>query len=254
MTIPSWYMKRQWLDQEPGIDAVYIHYTWSPLDNGPDWQNHHETRPMEKNAVLKEGMGGTILVDLCQTEVKERRAKAPDNARVRVIKLPTGMWNPRTNQWSEQYLFHHYYEVHQNGSVWNTEHFTEEIVSHDVEYVDWDGNVVGTCAHWSVFDFDATQYCPSEIPEFIDRFGPDSEFRSYKFYNHPDRSHFLRCKATMIRELPLPHRWRSKVWGPKNAKVVQGWHVGYLDEIPPEWERVQMREEWAGYGEFHLNA
>ena len=207
---------------------------------------------MEKNAMLKEGMGGTILVELAQSPVKERPAKAPDNARVRVIKMPTGMWNPTVNSWSEQYLFHHYYEVHQNGQVWNTELFTEEIISREVEYVDYDGNVVGTCAHWSVFDFDATQYCPSEIPEFVARFGEDNELRSYKFYNHPDRSYFLRSKALSIRDIPLPHRWRSKVWGPRGSKVVQGWHVGYLDTIPPEREQVHMREEWTGYTEIQL--
>jgi len=252
MPIPSWYMKREWLDQEPGIEAVYMHYTWTPLGHGPDWSQHWEARPLEKHATLKEGIGGTILVDLCQSEVKERPAKSPDNARVRVIKLPTGIWDPQTNTWSEEFLFHHYFEIHQNGSVWNTELFTEVIVSRDVEYVDWDGNVVGTCAHWSVFDFDAPQYCPSEIPEFIERFGLDNEFRSDRFYTYPDRSYYFRSKALMLREIPLPHRWRSKVWGPRGAKVVQGWHVGYLDQIPAERERVQMREEWAGYGEFSI--
>lgn len=252
MSVPAFYMKREWLDQDPGIEKVAMHYTWTPPDHEPDWSRHRETRVMEKNAMLKEGMGGTILVELAQTEVKERPAKAPDNARVRVIKMPTGIWNPISNAWNEQYLFHHYYEVHQNGKVCNTELFTEEIVSREVEYVDWDGNVVGTCAHWSVFDFDATQYCPSEVPEFIERFGDDHELRSYKFYNHPDRSSFLRHKAIMVYDLPLPHRWRSKVWGPRGAKIVQGWHVGYLDHIPAEGEHVQMREEWTGYTEIEL--
>src|SRR5690348_10252937 len=114
MSVPAWYMKREWLDQESGIDEVYLHYTWTPPNQGPDWSQHRETRLMEKNAMLKEGMGGTILVELSQSQVKERPAKAPENARVRVIKLPTGMWNPNANSWNEHYLFHHYYEVHQN--------------------------------------------------------------------------------------------------------------------------------------------
>jgi len=245
-------MKRQWLDQESGVDAVYIHYTWTPHDTSPDWGQHRETRLMEKDAKLKEGMGGTILVELSQAEVKERPASAPFNARIRVIKLPARIWDPRSNALTENYLFHHYFEVHQNGGVWNTDLFTEEIVSREVEYLDWAGNLAGTCAHWSVFDFDAPQYCPSEMNEFIERFGEDNEFRSFKFYHYSDRSRFLRTKITMMREIPLPHRWRSKVWGPRGAKVVQGWHVGFLDEIPPEWEQVRMREEWTGYTDLTL--
>ena len=63
MSVFSWYMKRQWLDQEPGIEAVYIHYTWTPLDTPPNWEHHRETRLMEKNAMIREGMGGTTVVD-----------------------------------------------------------------------------------------------------------------------------------------------------------------------------------------------
>jgi hypothetical protein len=245
-------MKREWLDQEPGIEAVYMHYTWSPPDYGPDWSKHRETREMEKNAMIKEGMGGTMLVDLAQTPQWVRPAKSPANARVRVLKLPIGVWNEQINHWSEHYNFHHYFEVHQNGHVWNTDLFSEQIVSRDVEFVDWTGNVVGTCAHWSVFDFDATQYFPSELDEFIDRYGQNHEFRSFNFYHHPDRSHFLRTKALMVKDFQLPHRWRSKVWGPRGSKVIQGWHVGYLDHIPNEGERVTMREEWINYQEFYL--
>ena len=252
MSVPWWYMKRQWLDQEAGIESVAIHYTWTPLEFQPDWNQHRETRVMEKNGTIKEGMGGTVLVELATQAVHERQANAPENARIRVLKIPTLIWDPRSNSPTDHFLLHHYFEVHQNGHVWNTDQFSEEIISREVEYVDWSGNVVGTCAHWSLYDQDASQYCPSELAEFIERFGDDHEFRSPKFYNYQDRSRFLRSKALMLREIPLPHRWKSRVWGPAGAKVIQGWHVGYLDEIPPEWETVQMREEWVGYGEFHL--
>ncbi len=248
-----WYLKREWLDQEDGIDAVYLHYTWTPYSTGPDWNQHRETRLLEKGATIKEGMGGTVLAEgATDAAVKERPSSSPENARVRVIKMPSRIWDPHRNGWTENYLSHHYFEVHQKGRVWNTDLFTEEIVSRDLEYVDWAGNLSGTCAHWSVFDFDAAQYTPAEIPEFIDRYGDDNEFRCYKFYHYPDRSHFLRQKKLMTQEIPLPHRWRATVRGPRGAKVVQGWHVGFLDEMPPAWEPVTMREEWTGYGSFVL--
>jgi hypothetical protein len=245
-------MKRQWLDLEPGIEAVNIHYTWTPPGTLPDWRQHRETRLMERNAMIREGMGGTTVVDeqLVNMEVRERPATAPANARVKVIKLPTRIWDPRLNGWTESYLFHHYFEVYQNGRLWTTDLYTEEIVSRDIEYIDWVGNVVGVCAHWSVFDFDTTQYVPSETQEFIDRFGEDHEFRSFKLYHYPDRDHFTRQKAMMMRGIPLPHRWRSKVWSPRGAQVIQGWHVEFLDDLPPPGQSLQPREEWTGYTTF----
>jgi hypothetical protein len=33
-----WYLKKMWLDQEPGIEAVIIHYTCTPLGQAPNWQ------------------------------------------------------------------------------------------------------------------------------------------------------------------------------------------------------------------------
>jgi hypothetical protein len=253
MTVPWWYMKREWLDQEPGIDSVYIHYTCTPYEMGPDWEHYGETRLMEQNAVIKEGMGGTILVELSDAPVHERPSKSPPHARIRVLKCPTRIWDPRTNRQTENFLFHHYFEVHQNGKTWNTEVFTEEIVCREVELVDEVGNVWGTCAHWSLYDDDATQYVPAEVDGFIQRYGEDNEFRSYKYYTHPDRGRFPTTKTLMTREIPMPHRWRSKMWGPRGAQVIQGWHVGYLDHIPSDWEQQpQVREEWTGYQTFTL--
>jgi hypothetical protein len=209
---------------------------------------------MEKNAMIREGMGGTTLVgdELVNTEARERPAAAPANARVKVIKLPTRIWHPRLNDWTESYLFHHYFQVHQHGRVWTTDLYSEEIVSQDIEYVDWVGNVSGACAHWGVFDFDAQQYVPSETQEFIERFGQDHEFRSFKFYRYPNRDHFIRQKATLMREIPLPHRWRSKVWGPRGAEVTQGWHIAFIDNLSSAGQPLQLREEWTGYTTFTL--
>ena len=97
------------------------------------------------------------------------------------------------------------------------------------------------------FDFDATQYVPSETREFIERYGEDNDFRSHKFYRHPDRDQYQREKFRMMSEIPLPHVWRSKVWGPRGATVIQGWHVAYLLEPPVPGRPLRIREEWTGY-------
>ena len=135
-----WYLKKMWVDQELGIDAVVIHYTCTPLGWPPDWRLPYETRLMEKNAKVKQGLGGTTLVgedQVATLQVTERPALAPPNARVKVLRMPGSVWNPETSSFSENYLFHYFFEVWQQGRQWTTPPVTEEIVSKEIEYVDW---------------------------------------------------------------------------------------------------------------------
>jgi hypothetical protein len=245
-----WYLKKMWIDPEPGIEAVVIHYTCTPLGWTPDWRLPHDTRLMEKNAMVKQGFGGTTLAaedQVATLPVTERPATAPPNARVKVLRMPASVWNPQTSTFDEHYLFHYFFEVWQNGRNWTTPPVSEEIVSKEIEYVDWRGNVSGLCAHWSVYDGDAFVYAPTETAEFIERFGENSEFRSHKFYGHPDRNFFARAKWALVQQLPLPRRWRTKVWGPKGAPLIQGWHVGFVDYPTPPGEFPRGHEEWTGY-------
>jgi hypothetical protein len=245
-----WYLKKTWLDQEPGIEAVVIHYTFTPPGQAPNWGLPHETRLMEKNATVKQGFGGTTLAaedQVATLPVSERPASAPPNARVKILKMPASVFNPQTSTFSEHYLFHYFFDVRQNGRVWATPVVTEEIISKEIEYVDWRGNVSGLCAHWSVYDGDAFVYAPTETQEFIARFGEESDLRSHKFYGSPDRNLFARIKWALVQQLPLPRRWRTKVWGPKGAPVIQGWHVGFVDYPTPPGEFPRGHEEWTGY-------
>ncbi len=57
----SFYMKKTFIDPEPGIEQVNIHYTWTPLGEMPNWKTHHETRAMPRGGILIRGMGGTTL-------------------------------------------------------------------------------------------------------------------------------------------------------------------------------------------------
>ncbi|MEW6300212.1 MAG: hypothetical protein AB1671_21165 [Thermodesulfobacteriota bacterium] len=245
-----WYLKKMWLDQAPGVEAVIIHYTCTPLGQLPDWTFPHETRVMEKNARVKQGFGGTTLAaedQVATIPVTERPALAPPNARVKVLRMPAAVFDPRTASFTEHYLFHYFFEVWQHGRSWGTPPVAEEIVSKEIEYVDWRGNVSGLCAHWSVYDGDAFVYAPTETPEFIARFGEESPLRSHKFYGSANRNLFARLKWALVQQLPLPRRWRTKIWGPKGAPVLQGWHVGFVDQPTPPGEFPRGHEEWTGY-------
>jgi hypothetical protein len=44
----SFYMKRSYVDTQPGIELVNIHYTWTPVGQQPNWEAHRETRAMPR--------------------------------------------------------------------------------------------------------------------------------------------------------------------------------------------------------------
>jgi hypothetical protein len=245
-----WYLKKTWLDEAPGINEVVIHYTFTPLFQAPDWRLPHEVRRMDKNAMVKQGIGGVTLSgeeSVATAQVSERPVSAPPNARVKVIKMPSSIFNAATGGYDENYLFHFFYDVWRNGTVSPTPVFTEQIVCREIELTDWQGNVSGVCAHWSVHDGDAFVYSPTETPDFIARYGEDAPLRSHKFYGHGDRNWFTRTKWALVQQLPLPRRWRTKVWGPKGAPLIQGWHVGFVDQLSPPGEFPRGHEEWTGY-------
>ena len=59
----SFYLKKTFVDPEPGIDLVNIQYTWTPLGQPPDWEVHRETRAMPRGGVFLRGLGGTTVDD-----------------------------------------------------------------------------------------------------------------------------------------------------------------------------------------------
>ncbi|MBV8360667.1 MAG: hypothetical protein JO189_22440 [Deltaproteobacteria bacterium] len=245
-----WYLKKTWFDEVPGINEVIIHYTFTPLFQTADWRLPHEVRRMEKNAMVKQGLGGVTLSgedSVATAQVSERPVSAPPNARVKVIKMPSSVLNQATGKFDENYLFHFFYDVWSNGTVTATPVFTEPIVCQEIELTDWRGNVSGVCAHWSIYDGDAFVYSPTDTADFIARYVEDAPLRSHKFYGHSDREWFSRAKWAVVQQLPLPRRWCTKVWGPKGASLIQGWHIGFVDQPSPPGEFPRGHEEWTGY-------
>ena len=62
----SFYMKRTYIDNEPGIELVNLHYTWTLLGEMPNWEAHRETRMMPRGGVLIRAGHTEAAVDLCR--------------------------------------------------------------------------------------------------------------------------------------------------------------------------------------------
>ena len=149
-----------------------------------------------------------------------------DGVRRKVIRLPSDVWDPGQEKHVEEYAFHHYYEIFRDGKREESPLYTEEIVAQEVEFVDRDGTLGGMCIYWSIYDWDAPQYQPTEVLEFIEKYGEDSPYLSYKFYGSEDMEAFSEQRAEMLKTLSLPRRFVGKIRGPRGAQVVQSWHVG----------------------------
>ena len=59
----SFYIKRTYVDTQPGIELVNIHYTWTPVGQKPTWDAPRETRAMPRGGTLIRGMGGTTVAE-----------------------------------------------------------------------------------------------------------------------------------------------------------------------------------------------
>ncbi len=242
----TFYMKKTFADNEPGIELVNLHYTWTPLGEMPNWEAHRETRAMPRGGVLVRGMGGTTLDDsgeIIQT-ASERVELPDDGTRRKIIRLPNEIPDPSApGGYAEHYAFHHYFEIFRNGKREQSSLYTEEIVSKEVEYLDFQGTLGGMCIFWGIYDWDAPQYQPTEESRFVEKYGEDSPYRSYKFYGTEDKETFSRVRSEMLAALPSPRRFVGKVRGPQGAQVHQSWHVGGM------WtpNRNERWEDYWGY-------
>jgi len=241
----SFYIKRTYIDPDPDIELVNIHYTWTPLGELPNWEAHRETRMMPRGGVLVRGMGGTTVDEAGQyVQTASERIELPDDGiRRKVLRLPKDLLDPATGRYVEHYAFHHYFEVFRRGKREQSPLYTEDIVSKEVEYLDFQGHLAMMCLFWSLYDWDAPQYQPTEDPNFIARFGEDSPYRSHKFYGAEDKEHFSRRRSELIRMLPLPRRFVGKIYGPKGAQVHQRWHTVNLWQPNP----AERWEDYRGY-------
>jgi hypothetical protein len=246
----SFYMKKSWIDTEPDIELVNIHYSWTPVGEMPSWQSHRETRAMPRGGTLIRGLGGTTIDESGgYTQTQSETIDLPDDGiRRKVLRMPHTLTDPATGEQKDEYWFHHYFEIFKHGRRELSPLYTEEIVSKEVEYLDHDGILGGMCIFWSIYDWDVPQYQPTEEHNFVATYGEDSPFRSHKFYGAEDKENFSRIRSEMLRALPLPRRFVGKIRGPRGAKVVQRWHVGNLWQPNP----ADRWEDYWGYVEHTL--
>jgi len=240
-----WYLKKNWNDPVPGIDDVRLHYVWSPRGSAPDWERYGQVRSLNTYAERVEGKG-RVSPHEGRGETRVVRA-LPPGMREKIIKIPPGLSNGEFGLHDATFLLHHYFEIKQNGSTFYSQTFTEEIVSWEVEYLDWTGSILAVCAHWAIDDMDTLAYTPTEDPRFIEWYGNDNAFRSIKVYDCQDLLWWAKGKWSMLQPMSLPRVFKTRLWAPCGSRIIQGWHVVHAYRSPEMWPLNDSDEIYEGY-------
>ena len=218
-----WYLKKEFFDTSDDIEAVSIHYTWSPLGASPDWEAHRESRSMAAGEYLRTGVGEVAKygppAPVVPQDVHARRRK-------KILKLPNEVRDPETGAWTGNYLLHYYYEIVQSGYRHYSPIFTDEIRTREVVFFEPVGETGGGCVNWSVYDWDAPQFSPAEDPRMVELFGDDFPLRPFKFYGNDNREAFSIAKKAAVDSLPLPRRFTTRISAPVGAVVRLRLHTG----------------------------
>jgi hypothetical protein len=96
--LSDWFhLEKVYYDFAPDIEAVSIHYLWTPIGEQPDWERERHTR----------------FVPLVYAPVG--RAVPPAPLRRKMLKLPRRIPDSASGNLTAKYLLHHYFEVFQSG-------------------------------------------------------------------------------------------------------------------------------------------
>ena len=216
------YLKKEFFDTSDDIQDVVIHYTCSPLGEAADW-SQVQSRSMPAGVQLKTGVGEVAKYGPAAPAVPQ---VVHPRLRKKVISLPNEVWDPRLGAWTGNYLLHYFYEIIRSDERSFSPVFVDEMRTREVVVLDPLGVIMGSCVNWSVYDWDAPQFSPTEDPEFVARFGEDHPLQQIKFYGTPDQESFAVAKKAIVDTLPLPRRFTAKVSAPVGATVRVRLHVG----------------------------
>lgn len=188
----SFYLRKEWIDQEDGIEQVFIHYAAVALGEQPEWQRTGQTHEM----IPEWGHN------------RHRRAK--------VLKLPRRLDD------QENYHLYYYFSVNKESLTQTTEPFVDEIIADDsFTFIDYEGHYTHICVYWSIDGWGATNYSAM----FVDGIRIDHPLSSLHLY---DRSHdweYLSRRFNLLKSISVPHIYRGRVHGPRGSRVDYAYHI-----------------------------
>ncbi|NOT53122.1 MAG: hypothetical protein HOP18_00815 [Deltaproteobacteria bacterium] len=192
-------LTKTWADQEPGVEMVEIRYTWSGVGEAARWNGQEES------------------------EVMSVVPNTTPRLRQGVIEIP------RYLDMNDTYQLHYRFVFVRGGREEFSPIFTEEIVAHEVPYIDTVGRITEVRLLWSVNGWTAQNWTQAKL-EGLNL--TTNEMRA----GHDREGEGIADDAMyeLIRTVPLPRRYVAKVWGPRGAAVEYVYQLLRTDSPIPD--------------------
>lgn len=174
-------LTKVWVDPEPGIDTIEIRWTWSAPDEQPLWDENESAE---------------IMSVVANTDPAVRTAE---------VEIP------RYVDGNDSYLLHYRFcRGGEHMAGWSPV-FTEEIVTHEVEYIDTQGDLTEVRVLWSVAGSTAPNWSQATLLGL-----PTSGQRT----PDPEQEGLVdEAIYELVHAVPLPRHYVAKVWGPRGSTV-----------------------------------
>jgi len=192
-------LTKVWIDQEPGIEMVEIRYLWSPLGEAARWEGQEEA---------------DVMMVVQNTDPRVRQG---------IIEIP------RYLNGQDSYQLHYRFVFVKDGREEFSPIFTEEIVAHEVPYVDNEGRITEVRLLWGINGWNAQNWTQAKLEglalqTIAMRPGHDVEGAGIA----DDAIYEL------VQTVPLPRRYIAKVWGPRGSRVDYVYQVLRTNSPLPE--------------------
>ncbi len=179
------FLRKEWIDQEDGIDRVSFNMTLGHLNEPADWKN-------TQTFIMMPEWGNIPL------------------KRTWIVRLPTHI------EGRDRYLFHYFFQVfYSNGTERVSNAFSQMVMPREFEYIDYSGEFHNVRLHWSLGSWSYPQDTDLEV----DGIEWGTEFSvSNAIYRANDKL-YLNGRVLMVGRLPVPRRFRGLIWGPKGSEI-----------------------------------
>jgi len=198
----SFYIKKTFVDMEPGVELVNIHYTWTPLDEMPTGGAPRNPRDAARWGLVR-GMGGTTVAESGEyVQTASERIELPDDGiRRKVIRLPKAIPNPAADGYTDNYAFHHYFESFATASASKLRSIRESSVKRSNILI---SGQLGGFASSEHLRLDSPQYQPTEEPRSIERLARTPRIAPTKFYGSRTKRTSPVFAQRCLQSLPAP--------------------------------------------------
>jgi hypothetical protein len=204
-------LRKEWQDPEDGIETVILYWATTPEGEEPRWRQASHTVMIPQPAAGR-------LQRSCSVSV------VPPFSRQQILfGEPAGS--------VDHFLFHSFFEVIQRGRRWRTEAESLAMRAALVTHSDPSGECTEAVLYYSL-DTLAHVNC---IPMFLDGLPARSQFLPVrpegKFSIEDYKARTRRYKQ--IADLPPPHLFRGKLWGPAGTQVLYTVYFSRTGELNP---------------------